>query len=593
MASAVVAGWAAPAIAAAGDGTTPAFDVTIRVQADGTLRIREDITYDFTDNSHGIERYIPVRYRADSTRDRVITVSNVRVSSPSGAPADLQQEQQSDVLYLRIGNPDRTVIGRQRYVVEYDVIGALNTFPDEVQLYWDAIGTGWRTFIDRAQVTVQAPGIDRTTCFSGPQASTTLCDRSQVGGRQARFVQTGLPAGQGMTVVAAFPKSAVAAPPPVLEERWSLQRAFTADAPHLALAASTAALGVGAVAWLVYRRGRDRRFIGQVPGLTPVAGQVAAEEALPLGASREGPVEWQPPDDLRPGLVGTLIDEQANVLDVTATIVDLAVRRYLRIEELPRGGWFSSQDWQLTRLPAPDGQLLTYERLLLDALFKDGDVAKLSELKRHFAGPLGTVQEALYDEMVYRKWYNRRPDTTRTSWIVLALLAVAAAAALTYLLVRSTTFGLVGVAAVLAALALVAVARFMPARTGLGTATSARALGFKRYLATAEAGQLRYEEPEQIFSRYLPYAIVFGVTDHWAKVFQQLAAAGAVSAGATGLYWYAGPVGWSFGDFGSSMSSFSTVAAGSLSAAAASGSSGFGGGGFSGGGFGGGGGGGW
>jgi uncharacterized membrane protein len=320
---------------------------------------------------------------------------------------------------------------------------------------------------------------------------------------------------------------------------------------------------------------------------------MSAEELRPWGENPEGPVEWQPPDDLRPGLVGTLIDEQANVLDVTATIVDLAVRGYVRIDELPREGWFGSRDWQLVQVKAADATMLDYERTLYDAIFKSSNVVKLSDLKQHFSADLGKVQNKLYDEMVYRKWYNRRPDTTRTSWAVLAAVAVALAGGLTYLLVMFTTFGLVGIAVVVAALALFVASRFMPARTGLGSAVTARALGFKRYLATAEAGQLKFEEPEKIFSRYLPYAIVFGVTDHWAKVFQQLAATGAVATGATGLYWYTGPGGWSSNDFSSSISSFSTVAAGSLSAAAASGGSGFGGGGFSGGGFGGGGGGGW
>ena len=54
----------------------------------------------------------------------------------------------------------------------------------------------------------------------------------------------------------------------------------------------------------------------------------------------------------------------------------------------------------------------------------------------------------------------------------------------------------------------------------------AQSLGFRRYLATAEANQLRFEEGEDIFSRYLPYAIVFGLADRWARVFSELAAQG-------------------------------------------------------------------
>ena len=118
---------------------------------------------------------------------------------------------------------------------------------------------------------------------------------------------------------------------------------------------------------------------------------------------------------------------------------------------------------------------------------------------------------------------------------------------------------------------------------------------FRRYLATAEAGQIRFEEGEDVFSKYLPYAIVFGEADRWAKVFATLATAGGAAAVAPTVAWYTSPHAWTYASFGESVNSFSVTTAGSISAAAASSSSGFGGGGggFSGGGFGGGGGGGW
>jgi uncharacterized membrane protein len=225
-------------------------------------------------------------------------------------------------------------------------------------------------------------------------------------------------------------------------------------------------------------------------------------------------------------------------------------------------------------------------------LFQKQSTVTLSGIKMTFHESLTLVQSQLYDEMLYRRWYRRRPDTTRTAWFGAGFLAVAAAVGVTYLLARFTTFGLAGLALVLVALGLLAAARAMPARTGEGSAALARVLGFKRYIATAEANQLKWEEAESIFSRYLPYAIVFGLADHWASVFKQLAAASGIALPA--VVWYTGPHGWTDNDFSDSISAFSTTTAGSLSATASSGGSGFGGGGgFSGGGFGGGGGGGW
>ena len=138
-------------------------------------------------------------------------------------------------------------------------------------------------------------------------------------------------------------------------------------------------------------------------------------------------------------------------------------------------------------------------------------------------------------------------------------------------------------------------ARRMPARTAAGTAVLARTLGFKTYLETAEGHQLRFEEGEDIFSRYLPYAVAFGVAEHWAKVFSDLAAQGRWVPEPT---WYVGAHPGLFfaggSSFNDSLGAFSESATSSMSSATmgSSGGSGYSGG-FSGGGVGGGGGGGW
>lgn len=132
--------------------------------------------------------------------------------------------------------------------------------------------------------------------------------------------------------------------------------------------------------------------------------------------------------------------------------------------------------------------------------------------------------------------------------------------------------------------------RRMASRTADGSAVLAQSLGFKQYLVTAEAGQIKWEEAQQIFSRYLPYAIVFGVAEKWSKTFEEVAAAAAAAGVAINPpIWYIGP-GWGTGGFFDSITSgvddFATQAAGTfVSTAGSSGTSVFdGGGGFGGGG---------
>ena len=139
--------------------------------------------------------------------------------------------------------------------------------------------------------------------------------------------------------------------------------------------------------FLVWKFGRDRRYAGS-RGRRGLRRRTAdPRSAAPLREA-ETPVEFVPPDDLRPGELGTLVDFEAGTLDVTATIIDLAVRGYLKIEEVDKEWYQFKHDWTLTKLPK-DGELRRYERTLYDGLFRDGDEVKLSDLKNTFADAHG------------------------------------------------------------------------------------------------------------------------------------------------------------------------------------------------------------
>lgn len=278
------------------------------------------------------------------------------------------------------------------------------------------------------------------------------------------------------------------------------------------------------------------------------------------------------------------MDEVANPLDVTATIVDLAVRKYLVIEEIPKEGWFGKPDWKLTRLKAADDGLLPYERRLLNGLFEGGDEVLLSELKTTFVQRLRKVQDALYDDAVRRGWFLGRPDKVRQRWIGVGVGLLAVGGVLEFAAVRWTTVGLLPIPVIVFGLLVTLAAHRMPRRTPRGTGLVRRVQGFRTVIATAETHMARWAEQENVFTRYLPYAIVFGLTDKWAKAFAGLATQSDTT-------WYISTRPFVYADFGQAMSGFSTVAAGTIaSTPGGSGGSGFGGGGAGGGGGGGGGG---
>jgi len=212
---------------------------------------------------------------------------------------------------------------------------------------------------------------------------------------------------------------------------------------------------------------------------------------------------------------------------------------------------------------------------------------KVSELTNRFYKALPKIRDAIYDTLVEREYYVHRPDQVKARWIALALLCGAAGIALTILSSARAwlTFSPLAlvVAGVSSAVILIVFSQLMPARTVAGARAREAALGFKEFLERVETERYRtmITSPE-MFEKYLPFAMAFGVEEKWAKAFEN-------------IYrdppsWYTGSSTMRFspGAFASSMSEMSSAASSSMSSSPSS--SGSGGGGSSGGGSGGGGG---
>jgi len=605
---ALILAWPASAHAQAADELIHDYQVLLDIQPDGELLVTETIDYDFgLTPHHGIFRDIPDRLVYDDRYDRIFPIHVLSVEGSPGTPSGYKIEHDGGLLRIRIGDPDRTIQGEHVYTITYRVEGALNGFGDHDELYWNAIGTYWNVPIGSASVRVTGPSdFSQIACFTGLERSSLPCSGSTMQGATATFGQSDLDPYEGLTVVVALPKGAVPDPDPILKERWNFARAFSATPITLTVSGAFLVLLMVGVVRFLWTRGRDRRAIGS-PVDVSYGTSSEGEQAVPLFESSVNPVEFAPPEDIRPGQVGTLVDEVANPLDATATIVDLAVRGYLRIEEIPKKWLFGKPDWRLVKLKEADGDLLKYERLLFNGLFEDADEepdddepddgaqpkpglaqVKLSSLRKQFAPRLGKVQEALYEDAVKRKWFSGRPDKVREKWTVFGWLTLAAGVGLTALVAAKTHGGLITLPLTLAGLLLIGGARYMPRRTAKGTGMVRRVFGFRTYIETAEAQEARFQEQENLFSRYLPYAVVFGCTEKWARAFSHL------SDQPSQQGWYVGPHPFTIGSFSSSIDHFAVSTAGTIaSTPGGSGGSGFGGGGSSGGGGGGGGGGSW
>ncbi len=588
---------ASPAYAA--DDQIDSYTITYDMQPSGVLKATETLVWRFGSNSgrHGIKRNFVVREKYDDTQDAVYTVDNIAVTSPDrsistqfDSTTEEQQKGRFEELELKIGDPDKTIsAATATYVISYDVTGAMRTFPGENppydEFFWDALGTG-NPAIKKASITTTVPGgAQDVTCFAGPVQSTDECTTSKfTKGGTATFTQDNLAANQGMTIGIKIEPGLVADNKPHLEPDGSkLTGAERLGAIILGAIGLVIMAGSPIVGVLWWRKnGRDQRYAGLAPGTTPLAGQAA--HVVPNDPDIPIPVAFSPPR-IPVAEAGLLIDGQVDTRETAATIVDLAVRGALTIRSEGK------DDFRVT-LVDPNRAAAPHEMVLLTSLF--GGQPPGAEVDLGKRGSMLAAHKALVDsvrsQVTSRGWFRKVPSATATGSF--GFVAVAAVAFGAFSIGAVLLWVLLPLLPIIITIAVIRVKLRRGQRTPEGRAVCDQVEGFKTYLATAEANQLKFEEGEDIFSKYLPWAIVFELADRWAKICADLAAMGRIPDQTP--YWYYGNsynlTAFNTGFLTSSLTNAATpVASSGSSGSGFGGGSSFSGGGFSGGGGGGGG----
>ncbi|WP_246257309.1 DUF2207 domain-containing protein [Amycolatopsis anabasis] len=487
--------------------TAPVVVDSLKVQRDGALAVTEKIT---VPGGQELARRVPLRVPADDDRDRIYTVRDAKAE---GA-ATVETADGQFVVHARGGES----------TVTYTVDGAVADLADQQQVRWQ-VASGWDADLSRLQVSFIAPAQSSTTdCFAGPIGSSARCTLAEVDHTGiVRVDQDGVRAGDRVDLVVGLPAGTVPANAR-FEQVASVATAFAltpVTAIGLGILVLLLAAGFAVLWWL---RRRDARALAAGSG--PV-------EVLMRDGDR---VSFASPDGVLPGQVGTVVDGTVDVVDVSATVVDLAVRNYLWLAEIPGPNGFA--DWQLSRRNPPDEHLHDFERAVFETLLPAGrDTALLSELRSGGALDLTPVREAMYADVVRQRWFTRRPDLGRNSltWagIAVAALGVLGTAALAF----TVGHALLGVAVALAGIALAAGASWLPSRTARGRLLAGQVRGLLQYLHTADPVAIPPADREMVFSRSLPYAVVLGETERWLEAFAALDPA---ADGSPGLYWFGG-----------------------------------------------------
>jgi len=534
------------------------FTTGILIRTDGSVDLSEYIKYDFGSASrHGIFRNIPFIKTNQDGKKYILDFQQVFVQDEQQTPYRFSRESEDGMLSLKIGDPDRTITGLHLYNIRYRVSGALTYFSDHDELYWNITGNDWQVPIGSATADIRfAPEVDlskiQVACFTGLQGSTqSNCDITLRDG--GILVTTGLlSAGEGLTAAVSFPKNLVAVrEPKEYISFWDTTAGkILAAIIAIALTAGTLLWYIGFPVFIIYRWwhfGRDPR---------PPMGVTSAWFDVPKGKNLR---------PLTPGETGTLVDETADVRDVTATIVDLARRGYIKITEQKKN------DFSLKKLKdyKDNKELRPHEKVLMEGLFGALDFMRIKGA--HLDKTVTDTKTQLYDETVTEGFFTKSPQKIRTLYYVIAGIALFTANI--PLAIIAFFFG-----------------RAMPAKTAAGSQTAAVALSLKNFLSSQKK-KLEFQAKNQMFfEKLLPYAVAFGVEKVWAERFADIQM--------KQPDWYEGYNRSAFNSivFANALSSSfhsSVVSAATPTRSSSGFSSGFGGGGFSGGGGGGGGGGSW
>jgi uncharacterized membrane protein len=473
------------------------FESEILVHTDGTLDVEEKIWARFAGSWNGIIRLIPIQYRDRLGLNYTLRLDLQSITDGAGNPLKYESGREGHHRSYKIWVPDAHDATRA-IVIRYRVRNGLKFFDSHDELYWNITGDEWEMPIERVSARIFLPeglqGI-RTTAFTGGYGSREEAASIEQSGSLVT-VRTTRPLNfrEGLTAAVAWNPGVVRRPTTFDRLSGFLMSNWLLVLPILAFA------GMYKI-W--HLRGRD-------PRLNPIVAQ------------------YEPPEGMCPAEMGTLVDNYPDMRDITATLVDLAVRGYVLIEEREKDqlfGIWSKKTYQFEMRNSDWKDLKLHERRLMEALFKGGSrsCVELTELQNQFYKELPSIRDRIFDALIGKGYYERRPDKVRQAFIAAGIFIGVGTGYGGVIL--SQQYGWSEVTAVISAiftgLIILGFGYFMPSRTVAGARALERALGFEEFLERVESDRFaRVIKTPEMFEKYLPYALALGVEKNWAQAFE-------------------------------------------------------------------------
>ncbi|MGC8776054.1 MAG: DUF2207 domain-containing protein [Minisyncoccia bacterium] len=490
------------------------FKANITIQKDGSVFVTENIIYNFGSNQkHGIFRDIPLT----AVNGPQLNINVYGVNNEVGQPYQYTTSITNNVLRIKIGDPNVLVTGIKTYVISYQVYNAIRTFNDHDELYWNVTGNQWPVAIQNANASVVLPDASisnvRMDCFTGPQGSTQKnCTFNQSGSNVNYSTTQPLNVNEGLTIVLGFPLGYI--------DNTYMPPQQTYSIPNT----STPNINFGFLFFLIF-------ILVIVIPITWLVKRTKPKPVIPSELrSQPVVVEYNPPDNLTPIEIGTLLDRRVDITDISSVIMDLAVRGYIKIRYTAQEirFWSGKKDFELIKLK--DGADLVHpaDKIIFELLFSNRDSVKLSDLieqKTTFQSDIKKIQknieQHLYNEGYFDQASENKLKKLKT-FVTTVILFIGFFISKIFLSGFEFIFIalFVGIVIVLS----VMMVKLSHKLTSKGISTLRKILGFREFLQLTEKDKLQLlNAPElqpEMFEKFLPYAMVLGVEDKWVQKFE-------------------------------------------------------------------------
>ncbi len=538
------------------------FDVGIFVKKDATIEVKETINVSFFQRRHGIFRKIPVRYTDRNGFKYNMKLNNFSVLDEKGHDIEFDKYNEGSDVVLQIGDPNLEIIGDMKYIISYKVQRGMRFFENHDEIYWNPIGVGWPTKIHNASSTVYLEeGIDfsqsHNVCFVGGFGSSDEdCTITSYTNREIEFkANRVLDNFEGLTVAVNFPKGFISEP-----TTWQYFLFFLSD--NWVFLIPILIFGVMLYVW--YFRGKELELrraniaqYGPPDDLTPgevgylikegYSNNFVSADIVNLavkGYLAISEVELKIPKILKnikkisgkinivimivflifgASFVSTILKDGGTVISVIPVFVFLGVFMLILFvkgkKTFIRNGDSELVDYEIENLKdwTKAKDLTAHERRLLKGLFASKILGKikLSDKKKFYAHVQMASNEVV-KQIKKKGYFEDSLVNNKVIYIVGGIIL-----GFIMFMIGSATQRLdFFLSAILTAFILIVFGVIMSKKTVKGVAAYWHAKGYENYINVAERYRVEFNEKENIFEKTLPYAMVFGNVDKWARAFE-------------------------------------------------------------------------